>query len=100
MIMSEYPAISFGRSARPTAKAPEPDVSGQAALLLAESTLHALVAARVLTVSQALAAVRTAAEVKVEVAEEVGETADTMRRSLGLIERIERSMAAMDGAGI
>lgn len=72
----------------------EPDAHGQAALLLAESTLHMLVEADALTVSQAVEVVRTAYEVKIEVATMAGESEGRMQASLDLLERIERSIAA------
>lgn len=98
--MSDDPADANGSSPRPMTASPEPDAAGQAALLLAESTLHALIEARVLTRDQALATVRTAAAVKVERADEIGERRGTMRASLDLLGRIERSMATIDAAGI
>lgn len=73
----------------------QPDAWGQAALLLAESTLYILVEAGVLTRLQAMEAVRTAGAVKVEVADEAGESKQRMRQSLDLLLRIEHSMALM-----
>lgn len=70
----------------------EPDAHGQAALLLAESTLHALVEAKVLTVGEAIAVVDTAAEVKVEVAEAAAESRPTMEHSLALLASISQSL--------
>ena len=52
-----------------TAAGPEPDAHGQAALLLAESILHALVETNTLSADQALSVIDTTCEVKVEVAE-------------------------------
>ena len=73
----------------------EPDPSGQAALLLAESTLHILVEAGVLSSAQAIDAIQTAREVKGELAEETGESAGTRRESLRLLERIEHSFVSL-----
>lgn len=70
----------------------EPDAHGQAALILAESILHALVATGSLTLDQAIEAVRTACEVKIEVADEIGESAGRMRHSLSLLSQIEQSL--------
>lgn len=72
----------------------EPDAHGQAALLLAESTLHALVEAKALTVGEAIAVVDTAAaaEVKVEVAEAAAESRPTMEHSLALLASISQSL--------
>ena len=50
----------------------EPDAHGQAALLLAESMLHTLLARGVVTLEEAVEVVQTAAEVKVEVAAAAG----------------------------
>ena len=76
-----------------TPRWPEPDAHGQAALLLAESILHLLMEAGILTSEQAVDAVRTAAAVKVEAAEQSDESETQMRRSLGLLNRIEISIA-------
>lgn len=76
----------------------EPDAHGQAALLLAESTLHMLVEAKALTVAQAVSAVQTAAEVKEEVATLAGESHERIQASLDLLHRIGASLAA-DGNG-
>ena len=80
--------------ARPSPRLPEPDAHGQAALILAEATLHALVETRRLTLDQAIGVVRTASEVKVEVAEESGESEGRMQRSVQLLAAIERSLVA------
>lgn len=69
----------------------EPDAHGQAALLLAESTLHVLVDAGLLNNRDAITAVRSAAEVKVEVAAVTGESRGRMQESLDLLSRIQSS---------
>ncbi len=69
----------------------EPDAHGQAALLLAESTLHMLVESGVLDDRSAIMAVQAAAEVKVEVATVTGESRGRMQESLNLLSRIEAS---------
>ena len=74
-----------------TATSVEPDAHGQAALLLAESILHVLVETKALTLSQAIAVVEVAAEVKVQVAEEAGESSKRMEQSLTLLSAIGRS---------
>lgn len=84
--------------ARAAATRIEPDAHGQAALLLSESMLHMLVERRVLTAQEAVAVVRTAAEVKAEVAAEAGESKGRMQASLDLLERIASSFAT-DGDG-
>lgn len=72
---------------------PEPDAHGQAALMLAESILHALVEEGVLSASQAESVLRTACEVKIEVATAAGESSRRMEESLTLL----RSVAASFG---
>jgi phosphoheptose isomerase len=76
----------------PTPLLDEPDAHGQAALLLAESTLHSLIEAGVLTTRDAILAVKSAAEVKVEVAAITGESRGRMQESLDLLSRIEASL--------
>ena len=83
-----------GMATRPSHRRPEPDAHGQAALLLSESILHTLVEAGFVTHLQAVAAVRTACDVKHDVAEEAGESSGVMQQSLDLLAGIERSLAA------
>ena len=77
----------------------EPDAHGQAALLLVESLIHDLVARAVISVGEAIEIVEVAAEVKLEVAAELGDSPATMRRSLALLESIALSLKgdARDG---
>lgn len=80
----------------------EPDAHGQAALLFAESMLHMLVERSVLSVADAVAVVETAAEVKVALATDAGESQGRMQASLDLLFRISDSFAAdlpKDGDG-
>ncbi len=72
----------------------EPDAHGQAALLLTESLIHMLVENKGLTNTQAVDVVRTAALVKVEVAEAAGESKSRMLESLALLARMEDSFHA------
>lgn len=69
----------------------EPDAHGQAALLLAESILHALVEGNTLTTGEAVAVIRTASEVKVEVALAAGESQGRMIESLNLLSAMSKS---------
>lgn len=69
----------------------EPDARGQAALLLAESILHALVEKKLLTSAEAVAVVQTTIEVKAEVAASAGESKARMDESLALLSAISRS---------
>ena len=70
----------------------EPDAHGQAALLLTESLLHALVEKAILTSAEALAVVQTAMEIKVEVATIAGESRGRMEESLALLSAIAMSL--------
>lgn len=78
--------------ARAAAPLREPDAHGQAAMLLVESLLHALIARAVINVEEAIEIVDTAAEVKAEVAADLGDSPQTMRHSLALLEAISRSL--------
>lgn len=80
----------------PSASHLEPDAHGQAALLLAESILHALVESKALTLEAALSVIETTCEVKVEVAEQAGESKGRMEASLALLQAISASFA-VDG---
>jgi hypothetical protein len=71
----------------------EPDAHGQAALILAEATLHALVEKRVLTAADALGVLQCAHEIKTEVATLAGESEGRMQESLELLKRISISFA-------
>jgi hypothetical protein len=77
----------------------EPDAHGQAALLLVESLIHDLVARAVISVDEAVEIVQVAADVKAEVAAELGDSPATMRHSLTLLESIVLSLRgdARDG---
>jgi hypothetical protein len=71
----------------------EPDAHGQAALLLAESILHALVERSILSVTDAVSVVQTASEVKIALALEGGETRDRAIESLNLLSKISDSLS-------
>lgn len=71
----------------------EPDAHGQAALMLAESTLHTLIEAGVFTTEQAIATVSTALELKRELADAAGESRVRMEASLRLLRGISNSLA-------
>ena len=78
----------------PTRLPEEPDAHGQAALLLAESTLHMLVESGTLTNQAAITIVQAVAEVKVEMATITGESRSRMHESLDLLSRIRVSFEA------
>ncbi|MEN2786895.1 hypothetical protein ACFOKI_08800 [Sphingomonas qilianensis] len=71
----------------------EPDAHGQAALLLAESILHALVESKTLSVDTALSVIETACEVKTEMAALSDESRGRMRESLELLRAISGSFS-------
>jgi hypothetical protein len=86
-----FPTKQDNDGIAPTPLLDEPDAQGQAALLLAESTLHMLVESGVLTNQSAITVVQTAAEVKVEMATITGESRGRMQESLDLLSRIRAS---------
>jgi hypothetical protein len=69
----------------------EPDAHGQAALLLTERLLNALVEISTLSNADAITVIRTAAEVKVEVASAAHESKARMQESLTLLSRMAAS---------
>ncbi len=85
--------IAYTNPFRRTPTPLEPDAHGQAALLLSESTLHTLVELGILSGVQAVDIVRTASDVKVEVAHMAGESNTRMQASLDLLTRIADSLA-------
>ena len=74
---------------RPSA---EPDPHGQAAILLVESLIHGLVERSVISTRDAMDIVETAAEVKLDIAADIGESPSTMLRSLQLLTGISESL--------
>lgn len=70
----------------------EPDAHGQAALILAESIIHALVEADAITAEKALDVIRSAEEIKTELAGLAGESETRMNESLELLKRIGISL--------
>jgi hypothetical protein len=78
-----YPAVA------PT---PEPDAHGQAAMLLVESLIHGLVDREVISVPDAISIVDIAAEVTLEVADDLGGTPETMQRSITILNALSNSL--------
>lgn len=70
----------------------EPDAHGQAAILLVESLIHGLVERSIISTGDAIDIVEAAAEVKVDIATDIGESAGTMQRSLDLLTGISDSL--------
>jgi hypothetical protein len=92
MRIAAMPDVTNDNHLETGAPAREPDAHGQAALLLVESLIHDLVARAVISVDEAVEIVEVAAEVKAEVAAELGDSPATMRHSLALLESIGRSL--------
>ncbi len=76
---------------------PEPDPHGQAALLLVESLIHALISRSVITAQEAVDLVEVAGDVATSLADERGETPDTKRRAMTLLAAIRTSLRGYDG---
>lgn len=73
---------------------PGPDAHGQAALLLAESMLHGLIARSVIRVEDAIEIVTVAAEVKQEVAQLSDESDRKAEKSQQLLNAIRDSLGS------
>lgn len=70
-----------------------PDAHGQAAMLLVESLIHGLIAQSVIRVEDAIDVVTVAIDVKKEIAADLGDSEDTMDKSLGLLSAIRGSLS-------
>lgn len=70
----------------------QPDAHGQAALLLVESLVHALIAKSTLSVEEAVEVIDVAAEIKVLVAEEQHERPEPAAASLALLTAMAGSL--------
>lgn len=85
--------ISNDNDACPPSASPSvPDAHGQAALLLVESLMHGLVERSVITVADAVEIVDAAADVKAEIAVDLGEPEETEDRALNLLSAISQSL--------
>ncbi len=78
-------------------RVPEPDAYVQAALLLVESVLHGLIEKSVFSVAKAVELVDIAAEVKQDIGADLGDSAPTLQRSLGLLAAISNSLQSDGG---
>lgn len=76
----------------PVARPPEPDAHGQAAMLLVESLIHGLVERSVISVPDAIGIVAAAAEVKLDIAADLGDSPETACRSLDMLMAIGESL--------
>ena len=74
------------------ARGREPDAHGQAAMLLVESLIHGLVSRSVISVEEAIEIVEIAAEVKAEIAIDLGDSPEALHRSLTMLESISSSL--------
>lgn len=74
-------------------KSREPDAHGQAAMLLVESLIHALIARSVIGVREAVELTNAAAEVQADIAADLGDPLGTMSRPLALLTSISASLA-------
>ena len=72
----------------------EPDAHGQAALMLAESTLHALVDAGVFTTEDAVGIIAVAQEVKEEMGKADRESPENIAESVHILNRMATSFGA------
>lgn len=70
----------------------EPDAHGQAAILLVESLLYGLLDRSIISVEEAVEIVDVAGDVKREYALEMGDSAETMVKSLELLDAIRASI--------
>lgn len=71
-----------------------PDAHGQAAMLLVESLIHSLIARSVLSVSDAVELIEVAADVKQDIAADLGDTPATLQKSLVLLNAISLSLSS------
>jgi hypothetical protein len=72
----------------------DPDAHGQAAMLLVESLIHGLIARSLISTEDAVEIVDVAADVKEEVASDLGDSPATMRKSLTILKAIRGSLSS------
>jgi hypothetical protein len=85
-------SINDNEGPRPTVRFDEPDAHGQAAILLVESLIHALVARSVISLEDAMEVITVALDVKTEIAVDLGDIDDTTDKSAALISRMLQSL--------
>ncbi|MBY9064378.1 hypothetical protein K7957_15675 [Sphingomonas yunnanensis] len=68
------------------------DAAGEAALLLVESLIHELIDRSVLSVDDAVKTVNAAAEIRLELADDRGESRQTTEQSVSLLMSIYQSL--------
>lgn len=69
------------------------DPAGEAALLLVESLIHGLIGKLVISVADAVEIINVAAEIRIELGDDRGESRQTTDRSVALLEAMSRSLA-------
>lgn len=76
-----------------------PDPHGQAALLLVESLIHALLERSIISIGEAIDVVETAASVQIDVAEAADPAGAPMWRSHTLLDAIIQTLRLYDDSG-
>lgn len=71
----------------------EPDAHGQAALLLAESLIHSLIARSVISVEDAVEIVTVAVDAAEEIAGDLGNAPVTLQKSPTILKAIGQSLS-------
>lgn len=90
-------AETDGRTATPAIQQAEHDAHGQAAILLVESLIHALVARSVLSSADAADLIAIAIDAKKEMSSDIGTNDDKLDRPLALLYSILSSIQ-IDGS--
>lgn len=85
---------------RPTTPPEIPDAYGQAAMLLVESLIHALIGRSVIGVQEAIELVTIAIDAKMEIASDRGENDDAADRALALLTAIRHSLSHDSAASL
>lgn len=68
------------------------DAAGEAALLLVESLIHELIGKSIISVADAVQTIGAAAEVRLELGDDRGESRQTTEQSVSLLEAISHSL--------
>lgn len=90
--MSDIRSNDNDSSQEPVAAGQGPDAHGQAAMLLVESLVHGLIARSLISVADAVEIIDIAAEVKLEVGADLGDSPTTLQKSLMLLRAISASL--------
>lgn len=85
-------AISNDNDVSPGGSDQGPDAHGQAAMLLVESLIHGLIAKSVISSGEAIEIVDVAVDVKKEIAGELGDSPQTLQKSLAILSAIRVSL--------